>query len=242
MDVNKDIKVNYHIISLFPDSFSSYIESSIIKRAIKERYISINIYNPRDIVNPKGAQKNKEKPLRVIDDKPYGGGPGMLIKAEPIIQTIDLIKEKIKKIQSKNKKNSKPKLKIIFLTPRGKQFTTEIAKEYVNEEYTDIIFICGRYEGIDTRVLEVFKDIESVSVGPWIVTGGELPTLIMIDSISRQIKGVLGKIESLEENRISSDKNYTRPEVFTYKRKKYKVPEILLSGNHKEIDKWRSLN
>lgn len=228
MGVNTKI-LNFHIISLFPESFDSYIDKSIIARAIENKLIKINFYNPRDFVKPTKAQKNKDKPLLKVDDKPYGGGPGMVIKADPVIKSIE-------KILSK-KNIVKNKTVIVFLAPDGDQFDTELATKF-SKKYTDIIIICGRYEGIDARVKKVFKMID-ISVGPWVTTGGELPALIMIDVISRQIEGVLGKFESREEVRVSSSLVYTRPEVFVYKGKKYKVPKVLLSGNHKEIDKWR---
>lgn len=226
----KKIGLNFHIISLFPESFDSYIDKSIIARAIQNKKIKLNFYNPRDFVKPTGAQKNKEQPLLKVDDKPYGGGPGMIIKAEPIIKSIDKILNK--------KTIIKNETLIVFLSPGGKPFDTDLAKTF-SKKYKDIIIICGRYEGIDFRIKKVFKMID-ISVGPWITTGGELPALIMIDVISRQIEGVLGKIESLEENRIASNQVYTRPEVLIYKGKKYKVPKVLLSGNHKDIDIWRT--
>jgi tRNA (guanine37-N1)-methyltransferase len=146
--------------------------------------------------------------------------------------------------------------------PSAEKFTTNIAKE-ISKKYTDIIFICGRYEGVDSRVNEIYKGLE-ISIGDYVLTGGELPAMVMIDSISRQIEGVLNKIESLEENRVSTHKIYARPEVYEYKTKsidkkkteeniknninkkvyktkivKYLVPKVLLSGNHKEIEKWK---
>lgn len=221
--------LNFHIISLFPESFDSYIDKSIIGRAIENKYIKITFHDPRNFVKPTKAQKLKEKPLLKVDDKPYGGGPGMIIKAEPILRSL----EKIFKKKSIDQKKSL----IVFLAPDGQQFDTELAKTY-SKKYRDIVIVCGRYEGIDSRVKKVFKMVD-VSVGPWVTTGGELPALIMIDVMSRQIEGVLGKIESLEESRISSGEMYTRPEVLVYKNKKYKVPKVLLSGNHKDIDNWR---
>ena len=211
--------MTFHVITLFPESFDSYINSSIIGRAIKDKKINIKFYNPRDY--------SKTKDHRV-DQKPYGGGPGMVIEAMPVIKAIEKAKGKKKKV------------KIYWVSPSGKQFDNKVARE-VTTKYKDIIFICGRYEGIDARVKKVFK-VEEISIGPYVLTGGELPAMAMIDSISRQIKGVLGDIDSLEENRISSPDSYTRPEVLTYKRKKYKVPEILLSGHHANIDKWKKDN
>lgn len=151
----------------------------------------------------------------------------MVIQAEPVIKAVEAA---IKKIKSK-------KYKIIFLSPSGKQFTNEYAKKTA-KTYKDIIIISGRYEGIDARVKKVFK-MEDVSVGPFVLTGGELPAMLMVDVISRQVPGILGNFDSLEESRTASPDVYTRPESFTYKGKKYSVPKVLLSGNHAKIEEWR---
>jgi tRNA (guanine37-N1)-methyltransferase len=240
----KDQKpIHFHIISLFPEAFKSYIKSSILARAIEEDSITIDFYNPRNTVKPRGAQKIKDKPLRIVDDKPYGGGPGMVMKAEPVIACLDKI---YKKIFSKclvcnlEKQTLEDEILIIFLSPGGEQFTTASATIFA-KKYRDIIFICGRYEGIDARIKEVYPMVE-ISVGPWVTTGGELPALIMIDSISRQIPGVLGNFDSREESRTASHDVYTRPETFIHKGLSYKVPEVLLSGDHKKIEKWREVN
>lgn len=213
--------MNFHVISLFPESFDSYINTSIIGRAIKDGKISVSFYNPRDF----SSNKHKQ-----VDDKPYGGGPGMVMMAEPVIKAIE------------KAKGRKRKVKIIFFSPSGKIFDAKYADNMVNsKKYTDIIFVCGRYEGIDARIKEVF-DMEDVSIGDFVLTGGELPAMIMIDAISRYIPGVLGKLESNEVNRVASPDVYTRPEVLKYKKGEYKVPEVLIGGNHAEIEKWRSEN
>ena len=186
-------------------------------------------YNPRDYVKPTKTQKKNAKPYLRVDDKPYGGGAGMIIKADVMIKAINSALIKIK--------NKKSKCKIIWLTPNGKQFDTDYAKTAV-KKFTDLIIICGRYEGIDSRVKKIFR-AEEVSVGPFVLTGGELPAMIMADCISRQIEGVLGNFDSREEERISSSEMYTRPEVLTYKGKKYRVPKVLLSGDHAKIEEWR---
>lgn len=211
--------MNFHIITLFPGAFDSYLGESILKRAIEDKKIKVKFYNPRDFSIDKWAR---------VDQKPYGGGPGMVIQALPVIKAI----EKAKKACGKSK------VKIVFFSPSGKQFDTVYAKESA-KKYKNIIFVCGRYEGIDARIKKVFK-MEDVSVGPFVLTGGELPAMIMIDSIARQIQGVLGNFDSREEERVSSPDVYTRPEVIEYKGKKLRVPKILLSGNHAEIDKWRN--
>ncbi len=214
--------LNFHVISIFPESFDSYIDKSIIGKAVENKIINIKFYNPKDYTDSKYR----------VDDRPYGGGPGMVIRAEPIIKAIEKILNK--------KDIIKTKTLIVFLSPGGKQFDTELAKNF-SKKYTNIIIICGRYEGVDSRIKKVFKMID-VSVGPWVVTGGELPAMVMIDVISRQVEGVLGKLDSLEENRVSSSEMYTRPEILEYKGKKYKVPKVLLSGNHKDIENWRKGN
>lgn len=221
--------MNFHIITLFPDSFGSYLDESILARAIKNKKIKVSFYNPRDFVKVTKSQKNKDKPYKRVDDIPYGGGPGMVIQVEPVVKAIEKAFKKIKDTK---------KTKIIFLSPCGKQFDTEYAKNSV-KKYSDIVIICGRYEGIDERINKIFKT-EKVTVGPFVLTGGELPAMIIIDCMSRQIEGVLGNFSSREEERISSNEVYTRPEIFEYKNKKYKVPSVLLSGNHRKIDEWRA--
>lgn len=223
--------MNFHIISLFKDTFNSYLEESIIARARKMKLINFYFYNPRDFVQPTKKQSKNSQPYLRVDDKPYGGGPGMVLQAEPLLLSIESALSKAKKSKSKIKP------KIIFLSPAGRQFDTPYAKN-IAKKFTDIIIICGRYEGIDSRVKKIFK-AEEISVGPYVLTGGELPAMIMADCISRQISGVLGNYNSLEEERISSSEMYTRPEVLIYKNRKYKVPKVLLSGNHAKIDEWR---
>jgi len=231
--------MRFHIITLFPESFTSYLSESILARAIGEKKIKVSFYNPRDFAKITKVQKAKNKPYKRVDDIPYGGGPGMIIQALPIINALESALKKIKNQKSKSKnKVKKSKIKIVFLSPTGKQFDTLYAKESV-KKYTDIIIISGRYEGIDERVNKIFKT-EKVTVGPFVLTGGELPAMIMMDCISRQIPGVLGNFDSREEERIASSEVYTRPEILEYKNRRYIVPKVLLSGNHKEIDLWRS--
>ncbi|MEK7607461.1 MAG: tRNA (guanosine(37)-N1)-methyltransferase TrmD [Patescibacteria group bacterium] len=222
--------MTFHIVTLFPGAFDSYLGESILKRAIEDKKIKVKFYNPRDFTHDKWSR---------VDRAPYGGGPGMVIQALPVARTLEKALKSCGKVGGKRGVKS-PAVKIIFFSPSGQQFDTEYAK-MAAKKYGDnghIIFVCGRYEGIDTRIKKMFK-MEDISVGPFVLTGGELPSMIMMDSISRQIKGVLGDFNSLEENRISSADSYTRPEVVEYKKKKYKVPKVLLSGNHKLIDEWR---
>lgn len=209
--------MRFHIITIFPEMFDSYLKESIIGRAVKDKKITIKFYNPMDFCEPK----------RRVDGRPYGGGPGMVLRPELFLKAFAKIK-----IKNKNK------TKIILFSPSGKKFDTSYAKKLVKQKYTDIILISGRYEGIDARVQKILR-AEQVSVGDYVLTGGELPAMVLIDSISRQIPGVLGKYESLEEERVSTSEVYTRPEVLKYKDRNYKVPKVLLSGNHKKIDEWK---
>jgi len=215
--------MHFHIITLFPGAFESYLGESILKRAIEDKKLKVSFYNPRDF-----APQNTEGKAVRIDKPPYAGGPGMVIQAEPVIKAIAAA---VKKSSKKNKP------KIIFLSPGGKQFTNEYAKATA-KKHKDVIIVSGRYEGIDARIKKVFK-MEDVSIGPFVLTGGELPAMLLIDVIARQVQGVLGNFDSLEESRVASHDVYTRPEVFTYKGKKYRVPKVLLSGDHKKIEEWK---
>jgi tRNA (guanine37-N1)-methyltransferase len=208
--------MHFHIITLFPEIFDSYINGSIIGRAVKDKKIKINFYNPRDFTKDKH---------RRVDQKPYGGGPGMVM--EPI-STIKAIKKAI---------GAKKDVKVIIFEADGKDFTNTYAKNCI-KKYKHIVLIAGHYEGIDARVKKIFK-AESISIGPYILTGGELPALVAIDAMARQVKGVLGNEDSIEENRVSTSEVYTRPEEFIFEGKKYKVPKVLLSGHHKNINEWK---
>lgn len=207
--------MHFHIVSLFPGAFDSYLGESILKRAIEDKKIKVTFYNPRDFTKDK---------WRRIDRPPYAGGPGMVIQAEPVIKAI---------AKAKGRKNAK----IIFLSPSGKQFTNSYATKVV-KKYKNVVIVAGRYEGIDARVKKAFK-VDEVSVGPFVLTGGELPAMLMIDVIARQVPGVLGNLDSIEESRTASPDVYTRPESFKYRGKTYKVPKILLSGHHGRIEDWK---
>jgi len=208
--------MHFHIITLFPKAFSSYLGESILKRAIEDKKIKVSFYNPRDFVEDKWKR---------IDRPPYAGGPGMVIQAEPVVKAI------AKAVTGKKK------VKIIFLTPSGKQFTNTYAGT-ISKKYKDIVIVSGRYEGIDARVKKIFK-MDEVSIGPFVLTGGELPAMLMIDTIARQVHGVLGNFDSIEERRVSSSEVYTRPAEFSYKGKKYRVPKVLLSGHAAKIEEWK---
>ena len=215
--------MKFHIITIFPDIFDSYLNESIVGRAIKNKLISVKFYNPRDFIK---APKNNYKP---VDDKPYGGGPGMVMRAEPLLKAVE---KALHQVKGKNKK-----VLIINFIPSAEKFTTNYAKT-ISKKYTDVILICGRYEGIDARIDKILKT-KKLSIGDYVLTGGEIPAMILVDCVSRQIKGVLGNFDSREEERVSSSEVYTRPEVLKYKNKNYKVPKVLLSGNHKDIEDWK---
>lgn len=221
--------MHFHVITLFPDVCKAYTDASVLGRAqktnkgmgakVRGKKIVVSYYNPRDFSN------NKHKK---VDDKPYGGGPGMVMKAEPILKAWQ---------KAVGRKKDAKKIKTLIMSPRGKEFTQTMAKQYA-KKYDHLVLISGRYEGIDARVKKALK-AEEVSVGDYVLTGGELPALTIIDSTARQIKGVLGTHESLEDDRATTGETYTRPEVIEYKKKRLKVPPVFVGGNHAEIEKRR---
>lgn len=223
----------FHIISLFPESLDSYVNSSILNRAQENGIIRIKYYNPRDFAkSPKPNKKLIEKMTyaeRRVDDRPYGGGPGMVLEALPIIRAIE-------NAIGKKLKRNKLAVKILFFSPSGKQFSNVMADTF--KKYGDIVLVCGRYEGIDARVKKAFPMID-ISIGDYVLTGGELPAMVVIDTITRRIPGVLGDDLSVEERRIAGSDVYTRPEIIEYKGKKFRVPKVLLSGHHKKMDEWK---
>ena len=210
-------KIKFSVISLFPESLDSYLKTSILNRAAKNRLIEIKFFNIRDFLKDK-----KER----VDERPYGGGAGMAFKPEPIFRAVSRAKGR----------GSNKKTRIILFSTRGGVFSSKTACRLAS--YNHLILICGRYEGVDERVARYLAD-EEVSIGDFILAGGELPALVLIEAIGRQIPGVLGKKESLEEVK-GSYPVYTRPEIFVAKNgKKLKVPAVLLSGNHRKISAWR---
>lgn len=237
--------MRFHIITLFPESFDSYLAESIIGRAIGEKKISVAFYDPRKYAPKELKKKWPDGNVTVYaDGKPFGGGPGMVLRAEPYIKAIEKALAAIAKKNptSLSLRGTGAKTKIVFFSPGGTMFDTAYAKTTV-KKYTDIIFVCGRYEGIDARIKKIFK-MEDVSIGNYVLTGGELPAMVCIDCMARQIPGVLGNFDSREEERVSSHDVYTRPEILEYKDakgkvKKYAVPPVLLSGNPKLIDEWK---
>ncbi len=222
----------FHIVSLFPEAFESYFETSLIKKARDKKIISVKIHNPRVFTQDKHKTAAPACATRKrcgrVDDKPYGGGPGMVMKIEPIVKAVNSIKSKSNKI--------------VLFSARGKQFNQKMARDWA-KKYKDVILICGHYEGIDERIKSVLRvtgyALQELSIGPYILSGGELAAMVIVDAVSRHIPGVLGKIESLEENK-GSYPVYTRPEIFEHRGKKYRVPKVLLSGDHKKISEWRA--
>lgn len=208
--------LKFDIITIFPEIFNAYFSVGILRRAIQKKLIEINVYNLRDFT---------EDRHRTVDDYPYGGGVGMVMKPEPFFTAIDLICPE------------ETERKVIMLSPSGRIFNQSIAKE-LSVEDRRIIFLCGRYEAIDERVRIALADDE-ISIGDYILTGGELAALVIIDAVARLIPDVLGDSRSAEEDSFTCGildyPHYTRPPIF----RDMSVPEVLLSGNHREISLWR---
>ncbi len=222
----------FTILTIFPHIFDSYINESMLKRAQAKRKIKIRVLNIRDYA--KGKHQH-------VDDKPYGGGAGMLMKVEPIFSCLKENRFIAYDVKAKKYKTRNKKTKIIVLDARGERFTQLRANKL--RAFSELVFICGHYEGIDSRV-DKFVDMK-ISLGDFIVTGGELPALCVIDSITRLIPGVLGKDESLCEESFMEEgyaeyPQYTRPEVFEPKKGVcFRVPEVLISGHHRKILEWQ---
>lgn len=221
--------MKFDIITIFPEAFGSYFDTSIIKRARAKRLIDIRIHDLRKFTRDKH---------KTVDGKPYGGGPGMVLKIEPIVQAFSsILREKRKE------KREKRGPKIILLAAGGKQFNAATARQWA-KQCARIIMIAGHYESVDERIKFVIRDsgfrIQEISIGPYVLTGGELPAMVVVDAVSRHIPGVLGKEESLEEKRHGIGvPMYSRPEAFKWRGKTHRVPKILVSGDHKKIAEWR---
>ncbi len=205
--------MQFDIITIFPNIFDSYFKESLIKKATDKKLLKIKIHNLRDY----SSDKRKS-----VDDRPYGGGLGMVLMVEPIFRALKKIKKK--------------KSRVILFTPRGKTFNQKKANQL--KKYDQIILICGRYEGIDERVKKLVD--EEISIGEYDLMGGELPAMIVIETMARLIPNVIGKKELLKERITKTGgfieyPQYTRPETFN----KWKVPQVLLSGDHKKIGEWR---
>ncbi len=230
--------MNFHVLTLFPDMITQGLNTSITGRSIENGTICLNAVNIRDYT------QNKHKK---VDDYPYGGGAGMLMQAQPVYDAYKAVAEgirerKIEACEAQMQKEElqegkgKNKPRVIYLTPRGQVFHQSMAKEFAKEE--DLIFLCGHYEGIDERVLEEIVT-DYISIGDYVLTGGELPAMVLMDAISRMVPGVLGNQESGEyeshSNYLLEYPQYSRPETWMDK----KVPEVLLSGDHAKVEEWR---
>ncbi len=220
--------MKFHLVTLFQDACDAYLSASIIGRARKEKKISVQYQNPRDFVDNKWGK---------VDERPYGGGPGMVMSAMPVVRAV----QQAGRTPRSQRGGAKPRKQvIIWFSPSGKQFTNKDADALA--KYDDIVLVCGRYEGIDERakkILKTFATVKEFAVGEAVYTGGEVPSLAIVDAVTRRIPGVLGKDASVEERRIASSAVYTRPETIVYKKKKYRVPKVLQTGHHANIDKWR---
>ncbi len=221
--------IKFDIITIFPEIFNSYLKESLIARAQKKKLIRINIHDLR---------KWTSDAHHTVDDRPFGGGIGMVLKVEPIYKAV----REINKHVSAKVSARRGKSKVILFTPRGKKFNQKLA--FSLSQVNQLILICGRYEGVDERVAKYIADLE-LSIGDYDLMGGELPAMVLIEAVTRLIPGVLGKPELLKE-RITKEKGfieylqYSRPEIFSPKKGVYwKVPKVLLSGYHKKIEEWR---
>jgi tRNA (guanine37-N1)-methyltransferase len=207
--------MRFDILTLFPEMFSSPFKESILAKAIEKGLIEVRTINIRDFALDKH---------RIVDDAPYGGGQGMVMKVEPIARAIEQVK------------SEDPSVRIIYLTPEGKPLNEEMVRELSSRSH--LVLLCGRYEGVDERVRELFID-EEISIGDYVLTGGELAAMVLIDAVSRLLPGVLGSDRSAEEDSFFGSlleyPQYTRPATF----RGHEVPEVLLSGNHQAISLWR---
>ena len=207
--------LHFHIVTLFPESIEPYLASSILGRAQKDKKIKVSFYDPKKFTRDRYGR---------VDRRPYGGGPGMVLEPDAILRAAE-------------KAVGKKRATKLFFSTDGAELNETFAKKLSKQK--DILLVCGHYEGVDERVAKILK-AKKVSVGPYVLTGGELPAATLIDAVSRHVPGVLGKAESLERSRVSSPEVYTRPEVLQWKGKKYKVPKVLLSGNHAKINEWKT--
>ena len=212
--------MRFDILTIFPDIFVSYLEESLIARARENKIIRVYTHDLR---------KFSKSRHRKVDDKPFGGGPGMVLQIEPIYRAVQLLNSKLRVPNSKRR--------VVLFSTRGKKLDAKIAKRL--SRYNQLILICGRYEGVDERVAEHIAD-EEISIGDYVLSGGELPALVLLEAVSRFLPGFLGTPESLEEVK-GSYPVYSRPALFKAKSggKLWKVPEVLLKGNHAAIQKWR---
>lgn len=207
--------IHFHIVTLFPDSIEPYLASSIIGRAREKKLIKVSYYDPKKFTRDKYGR---------VDRRPYGGGPGMVLEPDGMLRAAE---------KAIGKKKGAEK---VFFSTDGAVFDEALAKKLAKKK--DILLIAGHYEGVDARVQKLLK-AKKVSMGPYVLTGGELPAATLIDAVARFVPGVLGKAESLEASRVSSPEVYTRPEVLVWKGKKHRVPKVLLTGHHAKIEEWK---
>ncbi len=213
--------MRFHVLTLFPEMILNGMSESIIGRAIKNEYISLNVVNIRDYSDNKHMK---------VDDYPYGGGAGMVMQAPPVVAAYESV------VENMNLDVTKKKPRVVYMTPQGSVFNQDMAQDFAKEE--DLILLCGHYEGIDERALEMIVT-DHVSIGDYVLTGGELPAMVVMDCVSRLVPNVLNNDESAVfesfYDGLLEHPQYTRPVEFRGKR----VPEVLLSGNHKKIEEWR---
>ena len=217
----KQASLRIDVLTIFPEMFAGALETSIVQRAQDKGALTVRLHNRRDYTHDR---------RRTVDDRPYGGGPGMVFKPEPVFEAMDAVK--------KASRASARKRQVILLAPQGERLTQELAQELA--QASQLVLICGRYEGVDERVREALVDRE-ISIGDYVLTGGELPAMVVIDAVARLLPGVLGSVESHQQDSFSDGlleyPHYTRPPVYRGKR----VPDILLSGNHQDVAAWRKL-
>ncbi|MCI0597549.1 tRNA (guanosine(37)-N1)-methyltransferase TrmD, partial [Candidatus Parcubacteria bacterium] len=215
--------IRFHLVTLFPEACEPYLNASILGRARKSKKIKISYQNPRDFVDNTWGK---------VDERPYGGGPGMVMQALPVVRAVQ------KAVGRKQKAGNKTA--ILWFSPGARAFTNKEADTLA--KFSDVVLVCGRYEGIDERAAHMLKTLGTLkkySVGEAVLTGGELPAMVVVDAVTRRLPGVLGKDESVEERRVAGREVYTRPEVIVFGKKKYAVPNVLLSGHHAHIDTWK---
>lgn len=232
--------MTFDIITIFPKIFDSYLKESLLSKAIQKKVIKVRIHNLRDFT------KDKRK---TVDDKPFGGERGMVMKAEPILKAVSSLTHL--ELKGNNIKTKSTKSAVILFTPRGKKFNQKLAYKF--SKFNQIIMICGRYEGIDERILKHLTTY-NISCGDYVLMGGEIASLIILESVSRLIPGVVGKSDEMLKKRVTSKGDfieypqYTRPAILEldkvlktkkFKNIKWKVPKVLLSGDHKKIEEWR---
>lgn len=221
--------LRFHLITLFPEACEAYLSASILGRARKDKKMNVKYASPRDFVDiPKDKAKNKFS-YRKVDERPYGGGPGMVMMALPVV-----------KATKKSLGRAAGATAIVWFQPEAKAFNNKEADKLA--KFDNVVLVCGRYEGIDERakkILAAMGTLKTYSVGEAVYTGGEVPAMAIVDAVTRRLPGVLGKDESVEERRVASRAVYTRPDTIVWEKKKYIVPKVLKTGNHAKIEGWK---